>query len=496
MKYLSYLVISAAGGLAGLWIKPLEVAERPVSDRKPDAVSPTLRKDGAALLDEFIARKASAKMRSSGSKADSTYGQFEELRAVMERSENPERDFRALFAEYDSAKGNPRKGMELLPKLGVMLAQWLEQDGRGALEFLTKSYQENGAARIVANLYLRGLAKEYVSKHGWKAYAEAVSGQESLLSLAAPAIFDDFAAHADRAGVESLKEIAPSLFGNGEAGRLLAERWPVGNREELLGLLDPNSAAEAMATLVGRMEDNQGADWILDKLKNGGVSDELRSAMARGKLGRYYSSVEGATLEQRLAIMDELGTLKEMGADRAKNEMIYASLRNCFDSWENSDTLYALRHGVLSAAEVVELAARETPDPGKHRGEYDSQMYRTLAEENVDAAEELLAGMSEEEKAKQKAYAARWWFRTTNPNEFYQLVSGVDSSSDEGLRSLLQDAWNDKASGNVSRFGSAYLDWIQSLPDGLEKTMALQSIRSAGNPALSKRAAELLDSKP
>lgn len=496
MKYLSYLTISVAGGLAAMLLGP-PVSPGPTVDGLAEHSSGTSpRKDGRALLDDFIASNPYVGMGASRSKAVSALEEFQKRSATMAPSEDPEADFKTLLAKYESMEEGARNATELLPELGATLAQWMERDGAGALGFLAGSYQRNGATGLVAKEFLPMLAKGYVARHGWRALLQAVSGQDDLIALTAPAVFDDLAKKADRESVGNFKAICPKWLGNGEAGSLLAAKWPLEKKEELLAILDPESAAEAMATIAGRMQDKQGAEWILDKLRNGEVSEELRAAMADGELGSYYSTIKGATLEQRLAIMDSLGTLKEMGADRTKNEMIYASLRNCFDSDESSDTLYALRHGAMTAAEVVETASRDTPDPGKHRGEYNSQMYRTLAEENVDAADELLAGMSEQEKAKQKVYAARWWFRSTNPNEFYQLVGGLDTSTDPGLGAMLQEAWNDKARGNVSRYGEAYLDWIESLPEGPAKTMALGSIRFSGNAALSNKAAEILKSKP
>jgi hypothetical protein len=298
--------------------------------------------------------------------------------------------------------------------------------------------------------------------------------------------------------LEQLKLRAPEVFDGYQAGQYLGKEWPVARRDELLAALDPKAAAYAMPGFMERMEGSSGGQWILEKLENGGFSAELRKEMASSLMGSFNGDVKGANLQQRIEIMKELGTLQNMGEDRTKNEMIFTSLMNYFRSNRNDDDyLYGFRHGEFTAAEVVDLAADKTLDPGAHRGEYNSQMFRTLAEENLPAAMELLAGMDAATQEKEKALAARWWFRDTNPNEFYQLAESV-AEGDDGMKSMMQDAWNDKAPANLSRFGASYLEWIRSLPEGENKTRALKSVQANGGryPKLALEAGNLLKNKP
>ena len=73
--------------------------------------------------------------------------------------------------------------------------------------------------------------------------------------------------------------------------------------------------------------------------------------------------------------------------------------------WQN-----AWRDGLSTADDVLKAALAACPDPGSSRGEFESQVFRHLAEDDLDAAMGLLDGMTRRDQDWQKVYAARWWF--------------------------------------------------------------------------------------
>lgn len=508
MMILSYALVAGIGGSAG-WLVKSQGAHSPASVARDQPGKPTVKSSGASgeeLLEAFVQKQKGdsndPKTPGKGSLAD----RFSELDKSLPVSADPAADFQKLLAEFSArtapgAPGlTPGPGIEQIATLGVLLGRWVDLDAKAAFDFIANGYLSGGGARVVANAFLGDLTKAYLERHGLAAVMDAISDNDTLTNILGTVILQDLGKRGSLQDLKWLGEQSPVITSSYQGGADLGKEWPVGRRDELIASLDPKTAAYAMTAIMGRMDGSTGGEWVLTKLKGGEYSQEIKAAMASGPLGSFQTSIGGVSLEQRLEIMRELGTLQEMGADRTKNEMIYASLRNCFNSnGNNDDFLFSLRHGALTANEVVELSKDKTLDPGTHRAEYNSQMFRTLAEENLPAAMELLAGMSAADQEKQKAYAARWWFRDTNPNEFYQLTESV-AASDDGMKSLLQGAWDDKTYANLSRFGASYLEWIKSLPEGENKTRALRSIQSVGSgngyPRLALEAGNLLKHNP
>lgn len=490
----SYGIAILVGGLAGWWIPSRGPTESPDQGVERVSGSPGKRKpEGKQLLEGFVHR-TDGLTGEPGRRGRPALARYEALLKTTAVSKDPAKDFQKLYEDYLSDPAIGSKGIEQMAMLGVMLDQWVQVDPKSAFAFFERGMENPGPKREVGNTFLGVLAEKLIAKHGLAALVESLP-PEGISYNMAPVIFGEISKNGTIQDLKWLMGKSPAQFTNSRAAMEYGGNLPLTSRDELLAAgLDPGFTGAALAGMMGKMGES-GGEWLLASLRDGTIPEDVRKAMEEGPLGRYYDAVKGLSIEQRLSIMAELGTLRD-GEDRTKNEMIFNSLRRTFDSWSSeSDLLYKFRHGALDARETVELASQETPDPGKHAGEYNSQMFRTLAEENLPAALELLAGMPPGQQEKEKAYAARWWFRDSNPSEFYRMAESVDTGGDESMNSLMQDAWNDKAYGNLQRFGSGYLEWVKSLPDGPNKTRALKSIQVAGGTRfsnLSKEAGNLL----
>jgi hypothetical protein len=488
LKPFSYLIAAVIGCVLGWGWKHREAvpSEKTATVDPAEAKGITTRPDGTKLLEDFV-------QQIDGKKKEPV-GQPKGVNQALPVSTDPAGDFKKLHDKYAQDLNNGGDVGDVSP-LADLLRQWMEVDPKAALEFAVR-----GGMMSPVGVTVGQAAEQFVKAHGIAALVDAIASTPVIVRMTSSAILRNVGQRGSLQDLQLLREKSPVFFEGDRAGRDVGKEWPLERRDELLAALDAKSAAAAAGAMMERMEGSSGGEWLLAKLRNGEFSKEITDAMASGSLGTYYSNLKGVTLAQRLEIMDELGTLQKTGADRAKNEMIFNSIMGAFHAYgSDSDRLFSLRHGVMTAQEVAEQVAQETPDPGKHRGEYNSQMFRTLAEENLPAAMDMLAGMSAADQEKQKAYAARWWFRNVDPDDFYKLTDGLVRSDDASVRGMMQDAWNDKAGGNLQRFGPAYLEWIKSLPDGENKTLALRSVQNVGGASHARLAAEagnLLKQKP
>lgn len=482
LKPFSYLIAAVIGGGLGWGWKHREAvpAARTASVDPAEAEGKTALPDGTKLLAAFV-------QQIDGNRKEPA-GQPTGVNQAFPVSMDPAGDFKKLHDKYAQDLTNGREVGDVAP-LADLLRQWMEVDPKGALMAVFTPLEV--FLSIPPEMFAKRVTEEFLKDHGLAAVLDAMAGTPVLARALSSIVLTDLGGRGSLQDLQRLRESAPVCFEGDRAGWDLGKEWPLERRDELLAALDAKSAAAAAGAMMERMEGSTGGEWVLAKLRNGEFSKEVTDAMASGSLGTYYSNLKGVTLAQRLEIMDQLGTLQKTGADRAKNEMIFNSIMGAFHAYgSDSDKLFSLRHGVMTAQEVAEQVAQETPDPGKHRGEYNSQMFRTLAEENLPAAMEMLAGMSAADQEKQKAYAARWWFRNVDPDDFYKLTDGLVRSDDASVRGMMQDAWNDKTSGNLQRFGPAYLEWIKALPDGENKTLALRSVQNVGGARHARLAAE------
>jgi hypothetical protein len=483
-KIVSYLLVAAIGVAGGWWVKRGDAG-----DPVPDSVARVEKagpKNGKDLLSSFMA---------SSDPVSTMDERFAALRKSMAVSSDPAAEFQKKLGEMIAlGTGRPddeKRQMEL----AVWFGQWVDTDPGAALAYLAEAYAAGGLAQKWADNYLWRVAKNAVAEKGVSFFVGALPENPELFMLTSRSVFEDVAKRASLADLEWLKANAPGYFTDRNAGKNLAREWPVERRDELLAALDPQGVAAAVAGLIGRMD--EGGDWVLQKLKNNEFPPEVVREMAAGDLGEYFRSINGVSIEQRLEIMGLLGTLGNIGEDRAKNEMIFNSIRNRFFGRDTDDSLYGLRHGTMTAAEVLARAVETMPDPGKHTGEYNSQMFRTMAEENLPAAMELLSDMPPEQQEKEKALAARWWFRDADPQDFFNLVQDLNATGDDGTKAMMQDAWNDKSRAYLDRYGASYLEWVRALPEGVDRTQALKSVAASGsNPRLAAQARTLLEKKP
>ncbi len=491
-QWLSYAMVAAIGATAGWIARPkAEKAQEVTTEREKPNASPS-RPGGKELLDSFIRKQKTPDSPPKGSFKD----RFDKLSKTVPVSADPAADFQKLLAEFSEKmeSGEPAMApgprMDRLATLGILLGQWMDIDANAAMSFMAKGYASAGGSRIVANLFLQDLAGKHLEKHGLPALMAALSGRGTFVESLVPVVSEDLSKRGSVQELQQMKADFPEFFEGPQMGHELGRKWPVERRDELLAILAPKTAAEVMSGIAARMEGSSGGEWILTRLRNGGISPELRDAMAKGSIGSPDRFVSGIPLQHRIDIMRELGTLGEGDEDEIKGRMIRDSLESLFISYKSEDdSLFSLHHGVLSAREVMEIAREKTVDPGEDHALYNSHMFRELAEENLSAAMDLLADMPPQEREKVKADAARGASRDMRPDVFLKLTESVNAAGNE---ELLQEAWNNQAAMQLRRFGAFYMDWVKSLPPGENKTRALTSIQRSKYPRFAAEAGKIL----
>jgi hypothetical protein len=275
--------------------------------------------------------------------------------------------------------------------------------------------------------------------------------------------------------------------------------WPTDRSDDLIRELSGEGRLRAFTALAQRMDGIEGIEWINTKLDQGEItSEDVKSLEENGELTSILAQMD-APLDDRIALMQRLGVAPaEITHAYKAQRFIHRDISNyLFDGNADDDWLFWFRSGEVSAKQVYDAVLEHIPDPGSEMKEFKSQMFRHLAEEDPTRALELYADVPQNAQDWQKAYATRWWFTGTNPDDFYQLTSSISYKNDPKMQKFLRQSWTDKSGINLERYGEGYVEWVESLPEGRDRQWALEGLEHASRdkaPGIHREVIHLLDS--
>jgi hypothetical protein len=496
--------MTAAGGVAaGLaWPSPpTVVAKAPVqavaADREPAPISP------AMLVDQLSAeiRKAREQLAKLPPTTRGVREFYVELLSKMEPTEDPGATFLDLASKFGTDEGELARlgetedGRMKLAMLGARYSQWFHHDPDG---FAAAWESRDPVMSGVNGYFVMTIAAEVVEKDG-------VMGSLDRLDKLRPehaawsAIASDIAKREDLAGLQALLESSHPLVKSTMLSYFfytVGEQWPLERRDELVSIARGEAQARVIASLCRRMNSPEGLAWVKGLIDGGVIDEKARESVWNEHFIHTMGNAGAIPVVEQVALLRDLAG--EGGNERTiGNGVVTRSLQSFFNNREE-DWLYAFRHGQLTASEVREAARAVMGEMGEHRREFNGQIFRHLAEDDLDAAMELLGGMSPRDQDWQKIYAARWWFYGVDPDRFVQLVSSI-TLDEPAVHDAMWNAWRDKSRPNLERYGDDYLEWIKAMPPGPVRTSALRGLHGVTRqdyPWIHQEVTELLSDKP
>lgn len=282
------------------------------------------------------------------------------------------------------------------------------------------------------------------------------------------------AVNGDGAGVLKAKgALAPNLWRF--LGQNIGRNWPPSKEAELVAFAVAN---DCPILLTGYKEQQPGQGAFLAQF----LEDENLPQGFRDFLKGY-----GAT---RNAFANDRTLPLEMRLKHGGNieQIVNGDLDHVLSA--ERDWAFALRHGEATVQEIWDAVAEGSPDlVREHPDKVRERLFRELAEEDPKAAMTLLADLPEEQREGMALLGARTHFNDVEPAIFLQMMEQVPSDTPEQWEGRL-DAWNRRSFTNHERLEDGYVEWVRSLPEGLDREMGLYSLAravQAGNPTLAKQ---------
>ena len=456
------------------------------------------------LIDSLIADQKAEAVKNQ-SESGSVFGSstFDELSDSLAPAADPAAAFSELLKQAQAAgidsQGNvmSKEQAEILAMLGVRYSQWMMIDTKAALALYNSDdpltvvtvsqYGTDALEKVIAAKGLRSVLSDVpdVSKVGWAfAYQAAQvigtpAGREDLMWL-----------------IENRPDVIENKSFQ-SAGYVFGGKWPLDERDALLGLLKGRLCADSMLAIAKRMDGSSGVDWIKSWIDSGTLDAEAMKRLGGDGTAQQLSDKTGLSISERVNIIRQLGAYQGTDDKRLKAQLISGQLHEFLTS--DADWLYAFRHGAVSANDVYTAALAALPDPGDAKPELRTQIFRHLSEDDLGTAIKLLDAMTDDQKEWQKIWGAQWWFNGVNPDQFAKVVSSVSCEGDGAKETALKSAWRNKASENLERFGEDYLTWAKALPEGKNRAWALESIQQASKakyPWINQEVTNLLEGQP
>lgn len=394
---------------------------------------------------------------------------------------------------------DPREAEDLMLQLAARFAAWLDADPIAALAEMERTgkaadfFNSYGVPRIAMVMVIR--------KQGLR---QAVSWLDKVKPshVAMYGIADALGKQGD---VEEFRWFASNhvaLFGpewSDLAGNVMSSSWPLEKKDDLVNALTGGIRATAIGTLASRMDGMEGIEWLRGLFGSGTLTDAERKTILQSASLRHKINALDVPFDERIALLQEFGVVAGNVDHAVKaQQLIFPRLQDFFQGWgDNGDWLYRFRNGDASAGDARDAALAAFSDPGSGANEFRSQLFRFLAQEDLDRAVGVLDGLDKQQVDWEKAYAARWWFYHVEPARFYELTSSISHQNDPKLRSFLWECWRSHSASDLERYGEGYLEWVRGLPQGQEKQWALEGVELASKgkyPAIHAEVTQLLKS--
>lgn len=458
---LTHALALGAGWAAYQAANPTPSSDRPSS---PAAAHPPRDKELSRRAQRIIdaARAAAGQPFHRGLNPD----QKTEIEQAIRTTRIPEDIAAALETIALSYHAEPGESGPLNPEAAALLYHWLARDPEAAFAWAKT---------------LSGPVNSLVGDHLWKAFAMQAELQEpaSLLPMLlvaekhaqgrgmASILADRVARQPDATLIARVKASASKETWN-EFMWCLPREWPAERGADFVKFAMEQGSPEIIAAFKPGPGLSWGR-WMKQLLEDESVPASFREQLRDHPRLKNQMSVDTTLpLADRLALSGRPDT-PETWADIGRRDI--ENFLGNEDDWPR-----AVKLGEATAAEVLAAVTAANPDIAASSPDMVRDLvFSRLVKQDPAAAMSLLAAFPPEERSQRALYAARTDLKDATPPTFLALLQQVPADSPGQWEDRL-DAWNRSSSYQHNWNGEHYTAWVQALPPGLDREMALYAL--------------------
>ena len=249
----------------------------------------------------------------------------------------------------------------------------------------------------------------------------------------------------------------------------LIDTWPFAKADDLMRLSITENAPLTVL-LYAKHQGPDGVKWLHRHLESTETDPAFKASIL--KHHDYHQLMFASPqleFEKRLEVVQSFQPEKSL--EQVKNELGVFDVVNALNA--GRDWRYAFRHGTATADQIYQEMAAALPElAAKSPESLKLQLFKELSEFGGPKAMKLLDGVPEDQKWGMVMKSPEWQFLYGNPQDFYEMIRTVPADAGQQVWDTRLTAWERKSRTNSERLGPQYIEWVKTLPEGLDREMA------------------------
>lgn len=386
------------------------------------------------------------------------------------------RDAMATCPEFDPGLSDELEvNMTARAVVAVRFLQWMAADPDAAFAFINglKSGVSRGpqtAILLWAAEMPRGevLARWSAGKPDSMMARTIVEGMTKQITESG-----DMAAYA-----ELRSRLPASAFDENVLKRMMKE-WP----QERLPDFVPKALEWKSPKLMAMALEGMSAADTCENFKSLLSTEEGRALLGKG--GATYAlqdkiCADGSLpLQERIDLLEQLYVLRgdELGPGLSKIAVRNYESNNFVRDGGEDVLMNDFQSGAIDAREAQQKLLAAMPETaGLSETVARDQAYGQLSNRDPVKALTLLDDLPPDQRYRQAMKYATWDFTNPSPERLYQLYEAVPVDPAFDRAGERQNAWNSMTTIAYNRYGEQYPEWVEGLPPGMNRDLALTAL--------------------
>ncbi len=269
------------------------------------------------------------------------------------------------------------------------------------------------------------------------------------------------------AGMET--EVKSSLINR------IGNQWPAGRLDDFGRLATAMKDPEMLDRVSDKLPPEEMARWMMRFVDENPDPEFARSVQKADLLYFLLHSQPALPLEDRLDGVVKgpaySGDAPEIARENAMEFLAEIDVGGFFHG-DGPDLRYEFHHGKIEAPEILAKLATRFPEYSA-AGLLPALLHQQLTSEDPDRAASLIADLPAAERARVIVESA---WSISSLDTLSRVLSHFPVSDDEAVLAARQELWSKVTDNGLGRYGKDYLRWISSLPNPLDRKLALGAI--------------------
>lgn len=255
----------------------------------------------------------------------------------------------------------------------------------------------------------------------------------------------------------------------------IGKQWPAERLDDFGRLATAMKDPEMLNRVDDKLPPEEMARWMMRFVDENPDPEFARAVQEAGTLFFLLRNLPGFPLEGRLAEVMKRPANRMKSPEAARKDALEHLAENDVSGFFHGDApdlRYAFHHGKIEAPEILAKLAARFPEYAA-AGLLPALLHQQLTSEDPDRAASLIADLPAAERARVIVESA---WSISSLDTLGRVISNFPVSDDDAVLAARQKIWEAVTDDGLDHYGKDYLRWISSLPNPLDRKLALGAI--------------------